>query len=152
MYVAAILSISEPLAILALTRVLTQGQFAIFKHLLLEGHGVLTVEHDEALGSLTVRVDRGKLLSHGKPALGQLLTCLHIWRCTADVKPCTKYYKILSAVEGRYEEWRKIVASKPKPRWKFVQANTFLRGEEVELKVYDESNEGIIQSWAEREL
>jgi dipeptidyl-peptidase-3 len=31
-----------------------------------------------------------------------------------------------------------------------VQPNTFLKGDEVELKVYEESNEGIIQSWVER--
>ena len=31
-----------------------------------------------------------------------------------------------------------------------MQVNTFLKGNEVEVKVYEESNEGIIQSWAER--
>lgn len=52
-----------------------------------------------------------------------------------------------------YEQWRQIVCSKPNSRWKFVQPNTFIRGGDVvELKVYDESNEGIIQSWAEREI
>ena len=52
-----------------------------------------------------------------------------------------------------YEQWRQIVCSKPNPRWKFVQPNTFIRGDDVvELKVFDESNEGIIQSWAEREI
>ncbi len=33
-----------------------------------------------------------------------------------------------------------------------MQPNTFIRGEDVEVKVYEESNEGIIQSWAEREV
>jgi dipeptidyl-peptidase-3 len=58
----------------------------------------------------------------------------------------------MCAVDGVYEQWRQIVCSKPKPRWKFVQPNTFANGEEVERKVYEESNEGIIQSWAEREI
>lgn len=113
---------------------------------------MLAVEHDAVAGSLTVRVDGNKLLSHGKPALGRLLCRIQIWRCTADVKPCTEFYESISAVDGEYEEWRKVVCSTPEPRWKFVQANTFWGPDGVELKVYDESNEGIIQSWADREL
>lgn len=29
-----------------------------------------------------------------------------------------------------------------------MQPNTFAKGDEVELRVYEASNEGIIQSWA----
>lgn len=58
----------------------------------------------------------------------------------------------MCAVDGVYEAWRKIVVSKPKMRWKFVQPNTFVNGEDVEVKVYEESNEGIIQSWVERDV
>ncbi len=35
-------------------------------------------------------------------------------------------------------------------KMKFVQPNTFVREGVVEVKVYEESNEGIIQSWVER--
>ena len=116
----------------------------------------MTVEHDATASRLTIRVDRDKLLSHGKASLGRLLCRVHIWRCTANVKECTDFYENLSAVDGDYEEWRKVVCSKPEPRWKFVQPNTFLvregAPEEVQLKVYDESNEGIVRSWAEREV
>jgi dipeptidyl-peptidase-3 len=42
------------------------------------------------------------------------------------------------------------VASKPEPGWKFVQANTVLKEAKVELRVYEESIEGTIQSFAER--
>jgi len=58
----------------------------------------------------------------------------------------------MCAVDGVYEEWRRIVVSKPNMRWKFVQPNTFARGTDVEIKVYEESNEGIIQSWVERDI
>lgn len=45
------------------------------------------------------------------------------------------------------------VSSKPRPRWKFVQPNRFLRGEdEVEMKLYEASNRGWIQSWAEMDV
>lgn len=56
----------------------------------------------------------------------------------------------MCAVEGIYEQWRQIVCSKPRPRWKFTQPNTFVDGETVEVKLYEENNKGIIQSWAER--
>lgn len=58
----------------------------------------------------------------------------------------------MCAVDGVYEEWRKIVVSKPNMRWKCVQPNTFVRAGNIEVKVYAESNEGIIQSWAERNV
>jgi dipeptidyl-peptidase-3 len=108
--------------------------------------------HDPARSSLTVYVDRSRILSHGKPSLGRYLCKLHIWRCTADVSSCKEFCEPMCAVDGVYEEWRKIVVSKPNMRWKFVQPNTFIKGENVEVKVYEESNEGIIQSWAERDI
>ncbi|KAE8364282.1 peptidase family M49-domain-containing protein [Aspergillus caelatus] len=109
-----------------------QAHFSTFKHL------------------LTVYVDRIKILSHGKPALGRYLCHLHIWGCPADSSSCKDLYEPMCAVEGVYEEWRQILCSKPKPRWKIVQPNTVVKGEDLELRVYEESNEGIIQSWDER--
>ncbi|OOQ86712.1 dipeptidyl peptidase III [Penicillium brasilianum] len=129
-----------------------QAHFSIFKYLLQEGSGVIHISSDLATSTLTVHVDPTKILSHGKPALGRYLCRLHIWRCTADFSSCKEFYDPMCAVDGVYEQWRQIVCSKPKPRWKFVQPNTFANGEDVELKVYEESNEGIIQSWAEREI
>jgi hypothetical protein len=66
------------------------------------------------------------------------------------VKSCTDFYEKLSAVDGEYEEWRRIVCANPEPHWKFVHANTFLVPHGVELKVYDESNEEIIRSCTEK--
>ncbi|ATY66560.1 dipeptidyl peptidase III [Cordyceps militaris] len=127
-----------------------QAHFSILKHVLRDGGGVVRIDHEPTTSALTVRVDRSKMSSHGKPALGDYLCRLHIWRCTADVSSCREFYEPLCAVDGEFEEWRKIVCSKPNPKWKFVQPNTFLKDGDVQVKVYDESNEGIIQSWAER--
>lgn len=129
-----------------------QAHWAILKHLLIDGGGVLTVEHDTKADNLTVKVDRSKMLSHGKPSLGRFLCRIHVWRCTADVEPCTKYYDEVTSVNGEYEEWRHVVAGKPEPRWKFVHANTFLQDGLVTVKEYENSNEGIIQSWVERDV
>jgi len=135
------------------TQAHSQGYFAIFKHLLMEGDGVLTVHHDASTSALHVTVDRTKIISNGKPALGRLMCALHIWRCTADVEACRPFYESLTSVEGVYEAWRQVVEKRPERRVKFVQGNTSLvytvEGD-VECKEYEESDEGIIQSWAER--
>lgn len=115
-----------------------------------DGGGIIRISHDAETSTLTVHVYPTMFASHGKPALGRYLLRLHIWRCTADFSSCRDFYEPLCAVEGEYEQWRQIVCSKPKPRWKFVQPNTLLHGGEVEVKVYEPSNRGVIQSWAER--
>ncbi|CAN9409337.1 unnamed protein product [Alternaria alternata] len=129
----------------------SQGYFAIFKHLLQDGEGVVTVDFD-GKASLVVKVDRSKIMSSGKPALGDMMNRLHIWRCIADTQSCQEYYGALTTVDGKYKEWREVVCLLPEARWKFVQANTFLVGDKVTVKEYDESDRGIIQSWAERDV
>ncbi|KAI4644110.1 uncharacterized protein J4E78_009694 [Alternaria triticimaculans] len=133
------------------TQAHSQGYFAIFKHLLTEGDAVLTVHHNANTSALYVTIDSTKIISHGKPALGRLMCALHIWRCTANVGACRPFYETLTSVEGVYEEWRSVVATRPERRAKFVQGNTFLKKNgEMEYREYEESDEGIIKSWAER--
>ena len=80
-----------------------------------------------------------------------MLCRIHTWRCIADVKSCREFNDPLSVVDGEYEAWRQIVVTKPEPRWKFVQANTVVKEDgEVELRACEESNEGIMQSFAEK--
>lgn len=130
-----------------------QAHFAILRCLLLDGNGVITVTHDRPSQSLTVHVDRSKILTHGKPALGNMLLHLHMYRCTADAAACRAYYEDLSRVEGEYLEWRETVLANKPPPLVFLHANTFLTDEgEVELKEYEPTVEGVIQSWAERRV
>ncbi|GES64679.1 dipeptidyl peptidase III [Aspergillus terreus] len=130
-----------------------QALFAIFKHILQDGDGVMWVEHDPVAKELFVRVDRSKIVSHGKLSIGRMLCKIHIWRSTADVNACRPFYEALSAVDDEYEIWRQIVVSKPQPRWKFVQPNTFLKDDgTVELRDYEVNNVGIIESFFERKI
>lgn len=112
----------------------------------------MAVVHDKQSQGLTVKVDRSKIISHGKPALGEMLLRLHMYRCTADVTACRAYYEDLSEVKGEYLEWREaVLASKPPPLV-FTHANTFLEGDEVVLREYAPTVEGVIQSWADRNV
>lgn len=127
-----------------------QAHFAILKCLLQDGDGFLKVECDVAQKKLTVRVDRNRIISHGKPALKQMLLKLHIFRCTADVQACRSYFDDLSRVDNNHLEWRRIVLANSPSKRVFSQANTFIIGDEVVVKEYPPTPEGVIQSWAER--
>ncbi|KAJ5714472.1 dipeptidyl-peptidase 3 [Penicillium malachiteum] len=126
---------------------------AIFKHLVQDGDGVMTVDHDPVKNIIFVRVDRSKNMSHGKLSIGRMLCKIHIWHSTADINACRPFYEDLSTVDGQYETWRNIVIANKEPKWKFVQPNTFLKGGgTVELREYEASNVGVIQSFYERDI
>lgn len=61
-----------------------RAHFTMLKCLLRDGSGVIAISHDKANNHLTVRVDRSRILTYGKPAVGKMLLHLHLFRCTAD--------------------------------------------------------------------
>lgn len=129
-----------------------QAHFAILNWLLKDGGDCVIIEHNKTAGTLAVKVDRGKVASHGKPALGRMLLHLHMYRCTADVQACREYYEMLSRLTDEHLEWRKVVVTSKPPPLVFVHANTCLKGDGVILREYEPTVEGLIQSWAERRI
>lgn len=122
----------------------------------------MKVEYDaESLPpSVTVSIDRARLLKTARPAIATLMTKLHVWRCSADAPAATEFYGQLTNVDEFWLRVREVVVSKVKnqaPRI-FVQANTALeddvRNEDgtprVRIVEYDTTVEGVIQSWCER--
>ena len=110
----------------------------------------LEYEKDD-LSDLTVRVDKFKILSHGRPAVERYLQKLHIYKCTANVEEARKMYETITNVDDFWgTEVRDVVLKKKTPRKVFVQANTFEEGGKVVLKEYEPTVEGMIQSFAER--
>ena len=122
----------------------------MLKCLLLHGKGCVRIDHDAEKARLTVRVDRQRIISDGKPTMEQMLLRLHMYRVTADIDACRPYYESLSAVEAEHLAWRKTLMARNMPRLNYVHANTFLDGDDVRLKEYEASPAGIIQSWFER--
>lgn len=128
-------------------------KFTILKHVIQDGDGVIWGDCNPDTNQLVVRVNRYKIVSHGKPSIGRMLCKINIWHSTADVNACRPLYEALSAVDGEHEIWRQIVASNREPKWKFVQPNTYLKDDDiVGLREYEASNVDIIQSFAERDL
>lgn len=133
-----------------------QARYSILKTFLGAGDSFCRLDSKkDDLSDLTIRLDRNKILTHGRPAVEAYLQQLHIFKSTADVKAGRELYERMTSVEGNFwaEKVRGQVLKKKTPRKVFVMANTVeVAGGKVELKEYESSMEGMIRSWAEREV
>ncbi|KAK6529299.1 hypothetical protein TWF281_008476 [Arthrobotrys megalospora] len=105
----------------------------------------------EDYSDLTIHLDRSKIRSHGFKAVEKYLQELHIYKASADVKGGVALYDKMTSVSDTMAKFRDVVMSKKQPRKQFVQANTTLSGDEVTIKEYEATQEGLIQSWLDRE-
>ncbi len=122
----------------------------MLRTLLAAGEDFLTISHETSSDKLTVRVDRTKIATHGRPALSELLLKLHIYRCTADVSGCREFYETLTTPDDTFLLWRQIMLKTQPAKQVFVQPNTIIKDGQVIIKEYEATVEGVIQSWAER--
>merc|ERR1711963_1152355 len=100
-------------------------------------------------------MDRSKIQSVGKQAIGAFLQKLQVYRSTGDLAEASKMYMKYSAVDNSdkdhpWAEWRDIVIDRKQPRKMMVQANTVIKDEKLSLLSYDASHEGMRDSWRER--
>jgi dipeptidyl-peptidase-3 len=110
---------------------------------------------DKSARRLTVSIDRSRIRTHGVKAISELLLHLHIYRCTADVEAAGRYFGALTRVEGDWLEIRDVVLERirEEPSRIFVQANTYVNASgRVDVKEYEATVEGVVQSWAERDI
>ena len=146
------------------------------------GQGFLTVKQvtgEDGKPDLLVTMNKEKLMSVGRPAIGNLLEKLQIYKSTGNAEEARKMYMKYSAVDNSNKDlpwldWRKIVLERQKPRKMWVQANTEISGtrcddkqlllvnisftkagfpktgDKLKLKTYEPSVEGMFQSWRER--
>ncbi|KAL8697595.1 MAG: hypothetical protein Q9224_002237 [Gallowayella concinna] len=129
-----------------------QARFSILKTFLEAGEGFTVLDYtDNDLSDLTVKMDKEKILTVGRKAVEAYLKKLHVYKCTADYEMGKKLYDEMTNVD----EWwaskvRPEVLRRKTPRKVFVQANTYEKDGKVELKEYEPTCEGMIQSWSER--
>ena len=124
----------------------------MLRHLLRDSEGLYTIFYDHENERLTVKVCRSQILRKGKPSLGRMLLQLHIYRCTADIDNCRRFYGELSQVDDEALKWREVVVARKDHPLVFCHDNTFVDGGMVKLKEYEPTTRDIIRSWAEREI
>lgn len=131
-----------------------QARFSILRTFLDAGDGFTTLDYTkEDLSDLNIKVDKHKILSHGRPAVEKYLQKLHIYKSTANYTEGKKLYDEMTNVDNFWgQEVRNEVLRRKAPRKVFVQANTIENDGKVTLKEYAPTMEGMIQSFAEREI
>ena len=131
-----------------------QARFSILRTFMEAGDGFVELKWTkDDLSDLEIHLDRSKILSHGRPAVESYLQKLHVYKSTADVQAGKKLYQDVTDVNEWWgEKVRPVVLEMKAPRKVFVQANTVLEGEMVMLKEYEPTMEGMIQSFADRDV
>jgi len=130
----------------------SQARYFILQVLISAGDGFVTFSHSlPDMSDLTISIDRSKILTHGRKAVGKYLTKLHVYKSIADVRAGSELYNRMTEVTKQFESYREVVMRLEQPRKVFVQANTVLSEEGgVELREYEDSVEGMVKSYAER--
>lgn len=139
------------------------ARYAILRELLEAGGGFVEIVNRAALTRATladttdgddgvhVTLDASKIASVGIPAVRKLLLELQVFKATADVESATALYNRLTAVPDDWLVLRDLVIAKRKPRPLFVQPHMSLDAASgaVSIETFDESPEGLIQSFAQ---
>ena len=136
----------------------SQARFVILQVLMEAGEGFVTVKAitgDDGKPDLLLTMDRNKVETVGKPAIGDFLQKLQIYKSTGDIEAARKMYDYYSAVNDErpgfpWASWRNIVLDRKQPRKMMVQANTKIEDEKLRLVEYAPSHEGMMESWRDR--
>ena len=115
----------------------SQARFVILQVLLEAEENFVKVK--EVLGEdgkpdLLLTMDKSKVESVGKPAIGQFLKKLQVYKSLGDFETADEMFTKFSKVTDQWLQWRDIVVDRKQPRKMKVQANTIIRGKGLNFK------------------
>ncbi|KAK9880465.1 hypothetical protein WA026_011710 [Henosepilachna vigintioctopunctata] len=125
----------------------SQARFAIAQVLIQAGVARVTQPTKD---DLLVTLDRSQIRGAGRNAIGHFLLQLQTYKATGNLKAAEDLFNQYSKVTEPWLSWRSIVLAKKQPRKIFVQSNTFEEKEKVNIKTYESTPEGLINSWIDR--
>lgn len=128
------------------------ARFAILQVMLEAGENFVTI--DETLDSkgLIVRLDRSKIMSVGRAAVGKFLLQLQTYKATADFEHGKELYDKYTRVSERFLAYRELVLKLKQPRRIIIQPELKLN-QDHEVELHDDFTadpEGMIQSFQHR--
>ncbi len=97
-----------------------------------------------------INVDRSRLRTDAFDAISVFLKKLHIYKSMGDFEAAKAMFDGYSMVDAEMLRVRDIVIANKIPRRINLQPNVFLEGGEPVYKGYEESFEGVVQSYVER--
>ncbi|KAK3093576.1 hypothetical protein FSP39_017632 [Pinctada imbricata] len=134
-----------------------QARFCILRVMLEAGNGLVTITKTtgaDGKEDILLKLDRSKINTVGKSAIGNFLRKLQVYKSTGDVQSGRKMYDYYSDVHDRDEphflSLRSVVLARKQPRKMFVQHNTTLNGDNVQLTNYECSPAALVQSFVDR--
>ncbi|XP_075044760.1 dipeptidyl peptidase 3 isoform X2 [Mixophyes fleayi] len=134
-----------------------QARFVILRVLLEAEENFVTVTQKvgtDGRPDAQVTLDRNKIMSVGRPAIQRFLQRLQVYKSTADVERAREMYegysKVTDSEPYKFLTLRDIVILRKEERKSFVQINTQVTGDNVEVLRYDSNPSGLIQSVLER--
>jgi dipeptidyl-peptidase-3 len=107
---------------------------------------------DDGQPDLEVCLDRSKIRSVGRPAVGKFLLALQTYKSLGDLRGGTALFEKYSAVGGEMAAARAIVMARKEPRKLLVQPHLKLNaaGNDVELDTFPATTVGMVESFVAR--
>lgn len=131
-----------------------QARYVILRVLLEAGDGLVTVtpkQNPDGEPDVEVLLDRSKISTTGRSAIGALLLNLQTHKSLGDVAAGTVLYNKYSEVSAEMLARREIVMARKEPRKLLVQPHLELvEGGSVVLRNFDQSFTGMIESFVAR--
>lgn len=135
------------------TQAHVNGRYVIMRVLKEAGEDFVKLEPTKHEGKdyLLIRVDKAKIRTVGKTAMGKFLAKLHVFRCMGDLKRGKELFEHYSQVDDEMLKIRDVVLLNKLPRRMELQGNVVLdKSGEVKYVGYEKSFKGVIESFVER--
>jgi len=131
-----------------------RARFVILRVLLEAGEGLVTIQRstgDDGKPDFCVLLDRSKIPTVGKPAIGRFLLALQVNKSLGDLAAGTELFERFSSVNDEMAAIRDIVMARKEPRKLLVQPHLEADGTgDARLRTFPATPAGMIESFVAR--